>query len=263
MSLTVLVPTGNAADVIEDCLRSVTFADELLVVDSFSSDGTMEIARRYATRVIQREYGYSASQKNWAIPQAAGDWVLIVDTDERVTPELQSEVLQAIQSSEHDGYLIPRLNHCFGRPMRHGGNWPDHQLRLFRRDLGRYEDVMVHAPFQLDGRKGVLRNHLLHFGQRSVSQITRVLLQRYTTWEAIRKHKAGVRFSMLKLITRPPLAFGYRYFYKKGFLDGPEGLFMALVWSAYVFITFCKLWRLQSGASDPAAAPDAIAGERP
>ncbi len=245
MTLTALVPTGNASDVIGDCLESVKWADEILVVDSYSSDGTIDIAREYANRIIQREYGYSASQKNWAIPQASGDWVLIVDTDERVTPGLRAEIEQAITSNEYDGYLIPRLNHCFQHPLRWGGNWPDYQLRLFRRDKGRYDDVMVHAPFILDGRTGTLTEPLLHFGQRSVAQIVRVLLQRYTTWEALQKKRAGVVFRPHHLLFRPVLAFGYRYVYRQGFRDGAEGFFMGVVWAMYVFITYCKLWRLE------------------
>lgn len=246
MSITVLVPTGNAADVIAGCLNTVTWADELLVADSFSTDGSADIARSFGARVVQREYGYSASQKNWAIPQASGDWVLIVDTDERIPSELRDEILQAVHSSQFVGYRIPRLNHCFGRPLRHGGNFPDYQLRLFRRDLGRYADVRVHAPFVLDGQCGTLENHIVHYGQRSVSQIARVLLQRYTTWEAEQKNLSGVKFRTSQLALRPLLAFGYRYFRQQGFRDGAEGFFMAAVWSAYVLITYSKLWRIQS-----------------
>ena len=146
--ISVIVPTGNRIDVIEDCLQSVRWADEVIVVDSFSTDGTLDVARQYADRVLQHEYGFSARQKNWAIPQASHEWVLIVDTDERVTAQLRDEIKETLRlPSPYVGYRIPRLNFLLGEPLHHTGYYPDYQVRLFRRDRGRYELRRVHARF--------------------------------------------------------------------------------------------------------------------
>jgi len=249
--VSVLIPCFNSADVIEECLASVSWADEIFVCDSFSTDATLDICRRYTGRIVQHEYVNSATQKNWAIPQVAHDWVLIVDTDERVSPELRREIEAALTPDcPYDGFRIPRLNHVFGRPIRHGGHYPDYQLRLFRRDRGRYQDRQVHAHVELRGAAGVLSAPLLHYGQRDIEQVTRVYLLRYTAWEAAQKQKDGIRFRSTDLVVRPVGAFAVRYLMQRGFLDGTAGLFMALLVSAYVFLTYARLWQLQK-ATDP------------
>src|SRR5205085_4075060 len=246
--VSVLIPCYNSADVIGDCLESVSWADEIFVCDSFSTDATLEIARRYTERIVQHAYVTSATQKNWAIPQLRHEWVLIVDTDERVSPALRREIEAALSADcSYDGFRIPRLNHVFGRPIRHGGRYPDYQLRLFRRDRGRYQDRQVHAHVELRGRCGVLSAPLLHFGQRSVEQVTRTYLLRYTAWEAAQKDRDGVRFRPHHLIVRPLGAFVVRYLGQGGFRDGTAGLFMALLVGAYVFLTYARLWQLQGG----------------
>lgn len=250
--ITVLVPCFNSADVIEDCLESVTWADEIFVVDSFSTDATLEIASRYTNRIVQHEYVDAATQKNWAIPQARHEWVLIVDTDERVTPALRQDIERALTPDcPYDGFTMPRLNHVFGRPIRHGGHYPDTQLRLFRRDHARYQDRLVHAHVELRGRCGALTAPLLHYGQRDVEQVTRTYLLRYSAWEAEQKNRDGVRFHAWQLIVRPVGAFALRYLRQGGFRDGTAGLFMALLVSAYVFLTYARLWQMQENAAPP------------
>ncbi len=254
--VSVLIPCYNSADVIEACLRSVAWADEILVCDSFSTDATLEIARRYTDRIVQHEYVNSAMQKNWAIPQARHEWVLIVDTDERVGPDLRREIERVLRPDcPYDGFEIPRLNHVFGRPIRHGGHYPDYQLRLFKRDRGRYQDRQVHAHVELQGRRGTLSAPLLHFGQRSVEQVARTYLLRYSAWEAAQKDADGVVFRPSQLLARPLGAFVARYLKDRGFLDGTAGLFMALTVSAYVFLTYARLWQLQSERRGTATRP--------
>ena len=254
--VSVLIPCFNSADVIEECLRSVSWADEIFVCDSFSTDATLDFCRRYTERIVRHEYVNSATQKNWAIPQVAHDGVLIVDTDERVSPELRREI-EAVLTPDcpYDGFRIPRLNHVFGRPIRHGGHYPDYQLRLFRRDRGRYQDRQVHAHVELQGTAGVLSAPLLHHGQRDVEQVTRVYLLRYTAWEAAQKQKDGVRFRPTDLVVRPAGAFALRYLKQRGFLDGTAGLFMALLVSAYVFLTYARLWQLQKETDPQPSSP--------
>lgn len=246
--MSVLVPCYNNQDIIEDCLGSVRWADEVVVVDSFSTDRTCEIARRYADRVLQHKYHNSATQKNWAIPQVTHEWVLIVDTDERVSPQLRTEIEQVLASpGVFVGFRIPRANHLLGRPLHHGGSWPDYQVRLFRRDLGRYQDREVHAHVDLEGPCGTLTGPFIHYPHRTLTSVRRVLLQRYTTWESLEKHKQGVRFRWDQLAVRPAGAFVYRYALKQGFRDGWQGFLMAVIWTCYVFITYLKLRRLQQG----------------
>lgn len=244
--LSVLIPTGNSREVIEECLKSVRWADEVVVCDSLSTDGTLDIARCYADRIIQREYHNSASQKNWAIPQVSHEWVLIVDTDERVTDTLRQEIEAVLADpGETVGFRIPRANYVYGRQLRYGGEWPDFQLRLFRRDLGRYQEREVHAHVILDGPAGALASPFLHYPYRSLRDFRSKLLGRYTAWEALERHKNGVRFGWHKLIIRPTGAFLMRYMIRQGFRDSWQGLLMACVWAAYVFLTFLKLRELE------------------
>jgi len=246
--ISVLIPCWNNEDIIEDCLRSLMWADEIVVCDSFSTDRTLDIARPYATRILQHEYRNSASQKNWTIPQMAHPWILIVDTDERVSPELRLEILDVLESeTDCAGFRIPRANHLFGRWLRYGENWPDYQIRLFQRDAGRYQEREVHAHVVLTGSCGTLENPLLHFPHRTLANLRRVILQRYTTWEAMEKYHRGVTFHWHQLLVRPLGAFVYRYVLKQGFRDGWQGLVMATVWTCYVFITYGKLRLLQRG----------------
>jgi glycosyltransferase involved in cell wall biosynthesis len=247
--VSVLIPCFNNEDVIEECLQSVEWVDEIVVCDSFSTDRTCAIAEEYADRVLRHEYGNSASQKNWAIPQMAHEWVLIVDTDERVSPALRVEIEQILEAPcEYVGFQVPRANHMFGRRLHYGGDWPDYQIRLFQRDAGRYQTREVHAHVLLEGKCGTLTSPLMHYPHRSITSLRRVLLRRYTTWEALEKHKQGVRFSWHQLLVRPTGAFFMRYIVRQGFRDGWQGLFMSGVWTCYVFITYWKLRCLQETA---------------
>jgi (heptosyl)LPS beta-1,4-glucosyltransferase len=244
--LSVLIPCFNNEDIIEDCLRQITWADEIVVCDSFSTDGTVEIARRYTDRILQHEYRNSATQKNWAIPQVSHPWILIVDTDERVTSDLRDEIEGVLAGNpRYAGFRIPRANYLFGRWLRHGNNWPDYQLRLFLRDRGRYEEREVHAHALLDGDVGTLTHPFHHYPHRSLGNLRRVILQRYTTWEAMERYGRGTRFAWHQLLLRPGGVFLYRYVWRRGFLDGWQGLLMALVWACYVFITYVKLRELE------------------
>ncbi len=244
--VTVLVPCFNNEAYIERCLQTVTWADEILVVDSFSTDRTVEIASRYATRVLQHEYVNSATQKNWAIPQASNDWVLILDTDERIPPDLLREMEDALRHpSGFAGFRIARANIVFGRWLRHGGDWPDYQIRLFRKESGRYEGRQVHAHIRLDGPMGTLTTPIIHYPHRSLKTIRKTLLDRYSSWEAREKRDQGIAFRSTQLVTRPLGAFAVRYVLRQGFRDGWQGLLMATVWSIYVFRSYRKLRELE------------------
>lgn len=244
--LSVLIPCGNSFDVLEDCLKSVIWADEVVVVDSYSTDGSLAIAERYATRILQHEYVDSATQKNWAISQVSNDWLLIVDTDERVSPDLRNEIQNALaEPGQFVGFRIPRLNHAWGTALRHGGNYPDYQLRLFRKDRGCYQARRVHAHVVLNGPCGTMAHPLIHFGQRSLDQVVNHLLGQFATWEAEERLDQGARFSRWAAASRPFAAFLYRFFWLRGFLDGVPGLLMAGCWAAYVFVAYGKMWEIE------------------
>lgn len=244
--ITALIPSGNSADVIRDCIESVLWADEILVCDSFSTDGTVAICQEYGCRIIQHTYSNSAAQKNWAIPQATHAWILLVDTDERVTPVLLEEIERVLMSPDNcRGFRIPRLNFAWGKAVRHGGYAPDYQLRLFQRDFARYQERQVHAHVILNGRCGTLQNPLVHYAHRSLKQTLSNLLIRMTPWEAQARIQRGETFSLFHLLLRPPAVFLERYLRQKGYRDGLRGLVLALIWSCYVAITYLHVWEME------------------
>ncbi|PYT11999.1 MAG: glycosyltransferase family 2 protein [Acidobacteria bacterium] len=243
--LTVIVPTFNEEATIRDCLQSVRFADEILVVDSYSTDATLSIARAAGARVLQHEYVYSARQKNWAIPQASHEWVLLVDSDERVTPGLRDEILDLLASTpRHDGYWILRANHFLGRRIRHCGWGTDRVIRLFRRDLARYQDREVHAEIELPGPLPVLTHPLEHHSFRSFGQYWRKL-QLYSEWGAAQLYKEGRRAGALEIFGRPVTRFFKMYIVRRGCLDGLHGLVLSMLGAFTVYLKYARLWEMR------------------
>ena len=243
--LTVIIPTLNEETTIRDCLESVRFADEILVVDAFSTDATVAIARAAGARVLQHEYVYSARQKNWAIPQATHEWVLLVDSDERVTPALRGEILALLASSpRHDGYWILRANHFLGRRIRHCGWGTDRVIRLFRRDLARYQDREVHAEIELPEPLPVLAHPLEHHSFRSFGQYWRKL-QLYSEWGAAQLYREGRKAGVLEILGRPVTRFLKMYVVRLGFLEGLHGLVLSLLGAFTVYLKYARLWEMR------------------
>jgi glycosyltransferase involved in cell wall biosynthesis len=241
--ITVIIPCYNNEEIIRDCLETVKWADEILVCDSYSTDRTLEIVKEYTDKIIQHKYINSAIQKNWAIPQAKNEWVLIIDTDERVSLELKNEILSILKShTDFDGFKIPRANYSFGKYLKHGGYWPDYQLRLFKRDKGMYQPREVHAHMIVDGKIGYLKNPIIHLPERRVSQVIEKYFLRYAKWEAKERLKRE-NPSIFKLIFSPPAVFTYRYILKMGFLDGVAGFVAACFWTIYIFLTYLYMWQ--------------------
>ncbi|UCD84700.1 MAG: glycosyltransferase family 2 protein [Deltaproteobacteria bacterium] len=244
--LTVIVPTYNEEANIRDCLEGVKWADELIVVDSFSTDGTREIAREYTDKVREHEYINSATQKNWIIPQATYDWILIVDADERVTQELKEEILALLRDGPRfDGYYIRRLNHFLDKPIRHCGWERDKVLRLFRKGKGQYLNKWVHADIVIKGRVGQLKNPLLHYTFRSFDQYFEKF-HRYSTWGAMELDKQGKVGRWYHILFNPPFRFFKMFVLQKGFLDGYRGLIVCFMSSFSVFLKYAKLWELRN-----------------
>lgn len=251
--LTVLIPCKDEVQNMRACIESVReLADEILVADSGSSDGTQELVQQLGgCRMISREYRNSANFKNWAIPQAAYPWVLVVDADERVTPALAAEIRQVLsQRPVHDGYRISRENYFFGHPIRHGIGRNDAPLRLFRRTL-RYEERRVHADVIVpSGNVGRLQAQFEHYTVWTVARYLQTL-DRYTTWAAQDRHQSGRRASILGTLFRPPLKFFQTYVIHRGFLDGWAGLQVSILSACYVAFKEAKLWEYQHAHKQP------------
>jgi len=245
--LSVLLPTFNNAEIIRPALESIQWADEILVVDSFSTDQTLDICREYGARILQHEYIQSAKQKNWAIPQCTHEWVLQIDTDEVLEPGLREEIKTVLENPPVgvDGFRINFKHQVLGRWVRVCGLYPEYHLRLFRRDVGRFEDKEVHAHVRVPGEVRTLQSHILHFGMTSLSkQLSNI--DRYSRYQADELRKRGKRFRWSQVVFRPPAMFGYHYFWKRGFLAGYRGLWLAAISTTFDFWVHAKLWELEA-----------------
>jgi len=243
--LSVIIITYNEEENIKDCLESVNWADEIVVIDSFSSDRTVEIARQFTPKVFQSEWTNFSQQKSSALERASSEWVLWIDADERATPELKGEILAILNSRvpEFDGYYISRRNHYFGKWIRNCGWYPDYQLRLFRRTKGRFNERIVHESVIVDGKKGYLRSSLNHYSYKNFSDhLDRI--DRFSSLAAEQMLKDGKRARVSDLLFRPLVRFVRMYLIRMGYLDGVYGLIVSLLGSFYVFAKYLKLWEL-------------------
>jgi glycosyltransferase involved in cell wall biosynthesis len=255
VKLTVTVITRNEASNIAAALESVSWADEIIVVDSHSSDDTVSIARRLATRVEVREWpGYSA-QKNFAAGLASHDWILSLDADERVTPALAAEIRGVLAGAPpFHGYRVPRVAWYLGRWIRSTDWYPDYQLRLYDRRAGRWNERRVHESVVVEGPAGQLQNELQHHPYRNISHHLQTI-DRYTTLAAEDWLAAGRRARAWRTFFYPRFAFLRNYVLKGGFRDGSAGLIVSLLNSYYVFLKFAKLWELENPSSRPPVLP--------
>lgn len=251
--LTVLVPCKNERKNIRPCIESFrAIADEILIADSGSEDGTLEIVADIGgCRVIEREYRTSGDFKNWAIPQASHEWILLVDADERVTPELATEIERTLAQPNRDGYWIFRNNHFMGHPVKHCGWNHDTVLRLFRRDLGRYEGPSDHGEVIIStGRVGKLKQPFLHYTVWSYDQLFRKF-HRYTSLQAEQWYAEGKKPNLLRLTINPPFRFFRDFVLQLGFLDGLVGFQISMIAAFYAFTKQARLWQLYYGHAQP------------
>ncbi|MDG0817316.1 glycosyltransferase family 2 protein [Bdellovibrio sp. PAP01] len=229
---------------IERCIRSAPFADDIVVVDSFSTDRTVEISKQCGARVFQEKWKGFGPQKAFATSQAKNSWVISLDADEALSPELAAEIIEVFTSLDPEtGYLFPRKSYHLGRWIGHGGWYPDYQLRLFNKDKSQWNSAALHEKVEVKARVA-MKAPLLHwvFDDLSDQVITN---DRYSTLGAQQLHEAGKKFSYFKLVTKPMSKFIETYFFKRGFMDGTAG-FIISVGAAYsIFLRFAKLWELQ------------------
>ena len=243
LGLTAIITTLNEEANIRDCLASVAFADRILVVDSFSTDRTVEIVREVpGVEVVQREYFGSAAQKNWAMDQVATPWLLIVDADERIPEKLAREIAAVIATNPpEDHFYIRRENVFIDRVIRHSGWSTDRVVRLIRRGTARYPNRRVHADLATEGPTPTLLSPMTHLTCRSLSQYLEKL-HRYAAWGAADAYRQGRRAGVPELLVRPGWRFVRMYVVQGGFLDGLHGLVLCALQAWGVFLKWSRVW---------------------
>lgn len=239
--ISAIIITLNETVNIADCLDSLAFCDERIVVDGGSKDDTVNIARQCGARVFENSWQGFGAQKNFALAQARHDWVLSIDADERVSDRLAEEIIHAADSDAADGYLIPRQSNFCGRPMRHSGWWPDYSLRLFRRSGAKFSDKLVHERVLRDGTVNRLSEPLLHQPVWRIEDAVRRMDQ-YSTASAEEIVNSGRKISFITGITHGIWTFVRTYFLRRGFLDGPEGLLLAVANAEGSYYRYMKAW---------------------
>jgi len=243
MKISAIVVCGNEEANIAECLESVRWCDEIVVVDSLSSDRTPEIARGYTERVIQRPWAGYVAQKQFALEQATGDWALSLDADERCTPELRDAIRAALPQADARGlagFEVRRHVFYLGRWIDHGGWYPDWKLRVLRRDRARFAGHEPHDRAEVDGAVARLEADLVHYTYRDFAQHLRTV-DRFAAVVAEEWRKEGRRFSLLDALLHPPGKFLECYLWKRGFLDGWPGFVIAATSAFYVFAKQVKL----------------------
>jgi len=250
MKLTACIITYNEADRIEACLRSVSFCDEVIVVDSHSTDATRQIAGSLGATVIERDWPGYRSQKQFAIERASHDWVLCLDADERVTSELRQEIeaLRTRGFADHAGWSVPRITDYFGRFLRHGNTYPDRLIRLFDRRRGGWIGEEIHENTRVNGSVGRLSGRLEHFSYRSLTDHHN-RMARYGDLMARALYARGKRCGLGKVLFNPQWRFFRGYVLRLGFLDGWRGLVFHLVEANYVRRKYLGLYMLTRGIS--------------
>jgi glycosyltransferase involved in cell wall biosynthesis len=246
--LSAVVITFNEADRIEDCIRSLAFCDEILVVDSHSTDATRALAEALGARVIERDWPGYRSQKEFAIAAAAHDWVLCLDADERVTATLRDEIIKLRDQGfpEHAGWSMPFALFYFGQFLRHGLTYPDFHLRLIDRRRGGWRGKEIHEHLAVDGSVGRLKGDIEHFAYRSLGhQLAK--LERYAELMARELHARDKRAGFGKILLRPLWRFFSGFVFRLGFLDGWRGLVISLIEANYVRQKYLKLFLLRRG----------------
>lgn len=248
-TLSVAIITKNEESNLERTLRSVRWADEMVVVDCGSTDRTVEIARSFGAKAILEPWRGFGRQKNFAIEQCAGDWILSLDADEEVSPGLAEEIRHMLEDEPaFDGYFLPRRNLFLDRWMERGGYYPDAKLRLFRKGAARFQDSAVHETVEYSGATRTLTNDLIHHAYPTLESYIEHM-NRYSTLSAEQaaakgKTSSGFFAFLANVVLNPALTFLYNYGFRLGFLDGREGLLLHLYHSAYVSWKYAKAWRL-------------------
>lgn len=253
--LSVVIIARNEAPRIGPCLESAAFADETIVVDALSEDGTAALCREGGARVFERAWTGYGDQKNFAMAQARQPWILILDADERVPPALREEIKEVLRGGRGQAgavaYRLPRRNYFYGRWMRHGGLFPDYQIRLLKQGAGRYNDAALHENLLVEPPIGTLRHPLDHLTEPTVADHFR-RLDRYTTFAAQETGKRRRRrVGWADLAFRPAAVLFKTYVLKQGFRDGTPGFLVSAFGAMHIFLKYAKLWEARLGPLAP------------
>ena len=230
--LSVVIITKNEEKHIKNAIKSVLFADEILVLDSGSTDKTLDIARELGARVEYQKWLGFGRQKNKAVELASNDWVFVLDADEQITEQLKDEIIETLKNPISDGFQIARLNNFFGKDIKTCGLYPDYTIRLFNRKKGAFNELPVHESVQIQGEVSKLKNHMTHMAYETIEEF----IAKQNRYSSLNPKKN----SIFKALFSPWWTFFKLYFIKRGFLDGKHGFIIAVLYSQYTFWKYIK-----------------------
>lgn len=230
--LSVVIITKNEERHIENAVQSVLFADEVLILDSGSTDATCSLARGLGARIEYQEWLGFGRQKNKAVELASNDWVFVLDADEQITEQLKDEIIGTLKNPISDGFQIARLNNFFGKNIKTCGLYPDYTIRLFNRKKGAFNELPVHESVQIQGRVSKLKNHMTHMAYETIEEF----IAKQNRYSSLNPKKNNI----FKALFSPWWAFFKLYFIKRGFLDGKHGFIVAVLYSQYTFWKYIK-----------------------
>ncbi len=244
-TISVVISAWNEEVKIERTLSSVAWADEIIFIDNGSTDKTVDLAKKFTKKIFHRPNNPMLNvNKNFGFSKATGDWILCLDADEVVTPELKNEIIGTVNNKQKsvNGYWIPRKNIIFGKWIEHGLWWPDQQLRLFRRGFGKFPEKHVHEYISVEGGTDSLKETMTHYNYESISQYLRKLDELYTENEVANLLSANYQIAWYDAVRFPVSDFLKVYFAQQGYKDGLHGLVLALLQAFYSLVVFAKLW---------------------
>lgn len=247
IKLSVVILVHNEESLLEKCLQSVkAIADEIIVIDAQSTDGSSDVAKRYTSNIYNRPNNLLLQpNKNFGFQKAKGEWILNLDADEKLTPELAEEIREVIKlENDVEGYRVPRKNIIFGKWIENSIWWPDYQLRLFKKNSGKFAEKHVHEQIDIDGKVGKLVHPMLHENYTSINQWLSKM-GNYTDNEMSQKIEKGVNITPLDALRFPMQDFLKTYFMQKGYRDGLHGLVLSILQAFYAEIVFAKMWEKQ------------------
>jgi len=242
--ISIAIITKNEEDRIEECLKTLSFADEIIVVDSESTDKTVEIAKKYGCRIYEEKWEGFGSHKNKAISKCQYQWVLVLDADERIPEETVQKILEILNNPQADAYSFPRKNYFRNKWIRHCGWWPDRVVRLFNKNKGAIKDLLVHEAITTQGRIVEINTPIIHHSIRNIEHI----LQKVNTYSSLgakELYKRGKNVSLITVFLKTLSAFIKLYFLKRGFLDGYEGFIISYSHAVYTCYKYLKLIEMQ------------------